>query len=92
MTLAKPKVREPSMYNVVLLNDDYTTMEFVVHVLQKFFQKTLVEATHVMLRVHHEGRGLCGVYPHDVAETKVMQVNEYAKQSEVPLKCVMEKT
>lgn len=90
-TVTKPKCREPSMYSVVLLNDDYTSMDFVVHVLQKFFQKPLPEATRVMLSVHKEGRGLCGLYPRDVAETKVMQVNEYARQSEMPLKCIMEK-
>lgn len=90
-TMVKPRVQEPSMYSVILLNDDYSTMDFVVHVLQKFFQKPLAEATQIMLKVHHSGRGLCGLYPRDVAETKVMQVNEYAKQSEMPLKCIMEK-
>ena len=79
------------MYSVVLLNDDYSTMEFVVHVLQKFFQKSMSDATRIMLKVHHEGRGVCGLYPYDVAETKVMQINEYSRQKEMPLKCAMEK-
>ena len=79
------------MYSVLLLNDDYSTMEFVVHVLQKFFQKSMSDATRIMLKVHHEGRGVCGFYPHDVAETKVMQINEYSRQKEMPLKCAMEK-
>ena len=79
------------MYSVLLLNDDYSTMEFVVHVLQKFFQKSMSDATRIMLKVHHEGRGVCGFFPHDVAETKVMQINEYSRQKEMPLKCAMEK-
>lgn len=90
-TLAKPKVQEPSMYQVYLVNDDYSTMEFVVHVLQKFFQKTLDDAKQIMLKVHHQGRGICGVYPRDIAETKVLQVNDYARKNEMPLKCAMEK-
>lgn len=90
-TLSKPKVKEPSFYQVLLLNDDYTTMDFVIHVLQKFFQKTGEDAQKVMMKVHTEGKGVCGVYPHGIAETKVMQVNDYARKSEYPLKCIMEK-
>lgn len=91
-TLAKPKVKEPPLYQVLLLNDDYTTMDFVIHVLQKFFHKTPGEANKIMLSVHHSGRGACGLYPYDVAETKIMQVNEYARKNEMPLKCAMEKS
>ena len=90
-TLIKPKVQEPKMYHVFLLNDDYSTMEFVVQVLQRFFQKPIDEAKRIMMEVHHNGQGSCGMYPFDIAETKVMQVNEYARQEEMPLKCVMEK-
>lgn len=90
-TLAKPKVKRPSMYQVVMLNDDYSTMDFVVHVLQKFFHKTIEEANHIMLNVHQKGREVCGLYPYDVASTKVMQVSDYARKNEMPLKCVVEK-
>lgn len=90
-TLTKPKVKEPPLFQVVLLNDDYTTMDFVIHVLQKFFHKTPGEANKIMLSVHHSGRGVCGLYPRDVAETKTIQVNDYARQREMPLKCSMEK-
>jgi len=90
-TLTKPKVKRPSMYQVVMLNDDYTTMDFVIHVLQRFFQKTFDEANHIMLNVHQKGKDICGLYPYDVAATKVMQVNDYARKNEMPLKCVMEK-
>jgi ATP-dependent Clp protease adaptor protein ClpS len=90
-TLPKPRIKEPPLYQVLLLNDDYTTMDFVVLVLQKFFHKTPGEANKVMLKIHHEGRGPCGLYSYDVAETKVMQVNDFARKNEMPLKCVMEK-
>jgi ATP-dependent Clp protease adaptor protein ClpS len=80
------------MYQVLLLNDDYTPMEFVVLVLQKFFAMTRERATQVMLKVHREGMGVCGVYPHDVASTKVQQVSAYARKHQHPLQCVMEKT
>jgi len=82
----------PPMYQVVLLNDDYTPMEFVVKVLQKFFKKSEEEATHIMLQVHHEGRGICGVYPRDVAATRIAQVTQYARERQHPLRCVMEST
>ena len=88
----KAKVKLPPMYQVLLLNDDYTPMEFVVLVLQKFFAMTRERATQVMLKVHREGMGVCGVYPHDVASTKVQQVSTYARKHQHPLQCVMEKT
>ncbi|MBM3117730.1 ATP-dependent Clp protease adapter ClpS [Jeongeupia naejangsanensis] len=80
----------PPMYRVVLLNDDYTPMEFVVDVLQQFFALGLEQATVVMLKVHNEGRGICGVYPRDIAATKVSQVGQYARQHQHPLQCIME--
>ncbi|MVW70609.1 ATP-dependent Clp protease adapter ClpS [Bordetella sp. 15P40C-2] len=80
----------PPMYQVVLLNDDYTPMEFVVKVLQKFFRKNQEEATRIMLQVHHEGRGVCGVYPRDIAATRISQVAQYARQRQHPLQCIME--
>ncbi|MGB3426623.1 MAG: ATP-dependent Clp protease adapter ClpS, partial [Burkholderiaceae bacterium] len=84
------RVKPPPMYQVVLLNDDFTPMEFVVGVLQKFFGKGREQATQIMLKVHHEGRGVCGVYPRDIAATKVEQVCSYARQHQHPLQCVME--
>ncbi len=78
------------MFEVALLNDDYTPMEFVVEVLQRFFGMSREKATQVMLKVHREGRGVCGIYPRDVASTKVEQVSEYARQEQHPLQCVME--
>lgn len=84
------KTKPPPMYQVVMLNDDYTPMEFVVVVLQKFFGKGREQATQIMLKVHHEGRGVCGVYPRDLAATKVDQVSQYARQHQHPLQCVME--
>ncbi|HVP08196.1 MAG TPA: ATP-dependent Clp protease adapter ClpS [Burkholderiales bacterium] len=88
----KAKVKLPPLYQVLLLNDDYTPMEFVVLVLQKFFGMNRERATQVMLKVHREGMGVCGVYPHDVASTKVQQVSNYARKHQHPLQCVMEKT
>ncbi len=87
---AKPKLKRPSMYKVILLNDDYTPMEFVVHVLEKFFGMNREKATNVMLNVHTKGVGVCGVFTREIAETKVVFVNDYAKQSEHPLLCTME--
>jgi len=86
----RAKVKPPPMFKVVLLNDDYTPMDFVVMVLQKFFLLNRERATQVMLKVHREGSGVCGVYPRDVAATKVEQVKSYAKQHQHPLQCVME--
>ena len=84
------KVSPPPMYQVVMLNDDFTPMEFVVMVLQRFFGKSREQATQIMLKVHHEGRGVCGVYPKDIAVTKVDQVSRYARQHQHPLQCIME--
>ena len=86
----RQKTKRPRRYQVVFHNDDYTTMEFVVHVLMKFFHKTETEATQVMLHVHHKGYGIVGVYTRDVAETKATQVTDYAKQHGHPLKCTAE--
>jgi len=88
---SKPELKEPSMYQVVLLNDDYTPMEFVVDVLVHLFSKNRVQATKIMLQVHHEGKGVCGIYTSEVAETKVMQVNDYATENSHPLIAIMEK-
>ena len=88
----KAKVKPPPMFKVLLLNDDYTPMDFVVMVLQKFFALSREMATQVMLKVHKEGIGVCGVFPRDVAATKVEQVKSYAKQHQHPLQCVMEET
>ncbi len=78
------------MYKVILLNDDYTPMEFVVDVIQRFFGRTREQATQIMLKVHTEGAGVCGVYPHEIAETKMNQVLQHAQQHQHPLQCVME--
>lgn len=86
----KARVKPPSLYQVVLLNDDYTPMEFVVMVLQHYFQRDLETATHIMLKIHHEGRGVCGVYPKDVAATKVEMVLSAARRDGHPLQCIME--
>jgi ATP-dependent Clp protease adaptor protein ClpS len=84
------RVKPPGMHQVVLLNDDFTPMEFVVGVLQKFFGKSREQATQIMLKVHHEGRGVCGVYPRDIASSKVEQVSSYSREHQHPLQCVME--
>jgi ATP-dependent Clp protease adaptor protein ClpS len=88
---ARPKTRKPAMYKVLMLNDDYTPMEFVVHVLERFFQKSREEATRIMLHVHRRGVGVCGVYTYEVAETKVTQVMDLARQNQHPLQCTIEK-
>ncbi|HNA30576.1 MAG TPA: ATP-dependent Clp protease adapter ClpS [Thiobacillaceae bacterium] len=80
----------PPLYKVLLLNDDFTPMDFVIHVLQRFFHMDREQATMVMLKVHNEGTGLAGVYPKDVAETKVRQVTDFAREHQHPLQCVME--
>jgi ATP-dependent Clp protease adaptor protein ClpS len=87
----KPATKKPSMYKVLILNDDYTPMEFVVQVLETFFNKSREEATRIMLHVHRKGVGLCGVFTHEVAETKVSQVMAAARQAQHPLQCTMEK-
>jgi ATP-dependent Clp protease adaptor protein ClpS len=88
---AKPKTKKPSMYKVLMLNDDYTPMEFVVHILERFFNKTREEATRIMLHVHRRGVGICGVFTYEVAETKVTQVMDFARQHQHPLQCTLEK-
>lgn len=87
---AKPKLKRPKLYKVILLNDDYTPMEFVVHVLEMFFNMNQEKATNIMLQVHNQGKGICGTYSRDIAETKVVQVNTYARENEHPLKSIME--
>lgn len=88
---ARPEVARPPMYQVLLLNDDYTPMDFVVHVLQSFFGFAYEKAHEVMLHVHLRGRGVCGLYTREVAETKVTQVNEFSRANHHPLLCTMEK-
>jgi len=90
-TQTRVKTKKPSLYRVLLLNDDYTPMEFVVFVLERFFGKSREEATRVMLHVHQKGVGLCGVYTYEVAETKVAQVLDLAQRNEHPLQCTMER-
>ncbi len=87
----RPKTKKPAMYKVLILNDDYTPMEFVVHILERFFNKNRQEATDVMLHVHRRGVGLCGIYTYEVAETKVAQVMDFARTNEQPLQCTLEK-
>ena len=91
VTKTRPKTKKPSLYKVLLLNDDYTPMEFVVLVLQRFFGKGQEEATRIMLHVHHKGVGICGVYTYEVAESKVTQVMDFSRQHGHPLQCTMEK-
>lgn len=91
ITKVKPRTKKPAMYKVVLLNDDYTPMEFVVVVLERFFGKSQEEATQIMLHVHRRGIGICGVYPYEIAETKVTQVIDFALKNEHPLQCMLEK-
>ena len=87
---SRTKLAPPPLYTVVLLNDDFTPMDFVIHVLQKFFAMDQERATQIMFKVHMEGRGVCGTYPRDVAATKVTQVVAYARENQHPLACVME--
>ena len=87
---AKPELKQPPLYKVVLLNDDYTPMEFVVRVLEEFFGMDREQATQIMLHVHIRGRGVCGVYTHDIAETKVAQVTEFSRRHQHPLLCTLE--
>jgi ATP-dependent Clp protease adaptor protein ClpS len=91
LTLARTRTKKPSMYKVLMLNDDYTPMEFVVDVLQNIFQKTRDEATQIMLHVHQKGVGICGVYTYEIAETKVTQTVDYARKNQHPLQCTLEK-
>ncbi len=91
VTRTKPKTAKPKQYKVLLLNDDYTPMEFVVHVLRSFFQMDTDEATRVMLQVHQKGFGVCGIFTYEVAETKVTQVMDFARKNDHPLQCTLEK-
>jgi ATP-dependent Clp protease adaptor protein ClpS len=88
---SRPKTKKPPMYKVLMLNDDYTPMEFVVHVLERFFNRSREDATRIMLNVHTRGVGICGVYTYEVAETKVTQVMDLARQNQHPLQCTIEK-
>jgi ATP-dependent Clp protease adaptor protein ClpS len=91
LTLTRTRTKKPSMYKVLMLNDDYTPMEFVVDVLQHIFQKNREEATEIMLHVHQKGVGICGVYTYEVAETNVTQTVDYARKNQHPLQCTLEK-
>ncbi|MGC4250297.1 MAG: ATP-dependent Clp protease adapter ClpS [Sphingobium sp.] len=90
-TRTRARTKKPSLYKVLMLNDDYTPMEFVVHVLQQFFRMDMEEATRVMLHVHQRGVGVCGIFSYEVAETKVNQVMDFARQNQHPLQCTLEK-
>ena len=91
VTQSKPKAKKPSMYKVIMLNDDYTPMEFVVMILERFFNKNHEEASQIMLHVHQKGVGVCGVYTYELGETKVTQVMDLARQHQHPLQCTLEK-
>ena len=91
LTLTRTKTKKPAMYKVLMLNDDYTPMEFVVDVLENIFQKNREEATQIMLHVHQKGVGICGVYTYEIAETKVTQTVDYARKNQHPLQCTLEK-
>jgi ATP-dependent Clp protease adaptor protein ClpS len=91
ITKVKPKTKRPNLYRVLILNDDYTPMEFVVHVIERFFHKDVETATKIMLHVHQHGIGECGIFTYEVAETKVTQVMDFARKHQHPLQCVMEK-
>jgi ATP-dependent Clp protease adaptor protein ClpS len=91
LTLTRTRTKKPSMYKVLMLNDDYTPMEFVVDVLEHIFQKNRDEATKIMLHVHQKGVGVCGVYTYEIAETKVTQTVDYARKNQHPLQCTLEK-
>src|SRR4249919_3382352 len=91
VTKTRPKTKRPSLYRVLLLNDDYTPMEFVVHVLERFFNKNHEAAYRIMMLVHQHGIGECGIFTYEVAETKVTQVMDFARKHQHPLQCVMEK-
>jgi ATP-dependent Clp protease adaptor protein ClpS len=88
---AKPKLKRPPLFKVILMNDDYTPMEFVVHILEDFFLRDREAATRIMLEVHTRGKGVCGIYTYEIAESKVSQVNIYSRENQHPLLCTMEK-
>ncbi len=87
---SKPEVKQPKLYKVILLNDDYSPMDFVVEVIMTFFGKHREEATKIMLQIHYEGKGICGIYRREIAETKVAQVNDFSNANQHPLLCTME--
>ena len=91
LTISKPEIKRPPLYKILLLNDDFTPMEFVILVLEKFFRKSRAEATQIMLHVHKKGMGICGLYPYEIAESKVVQVMEFARKNQHPLQCTIEK-
>ena len=91
VTKTRPRTKKPSLWRVLMLNDDYTPMEFVVYVLQRYFNKDQEAATQIMLHVHQKGVGVCGIYPYEVAETKVTQVINLARENQHPLQCTLEK-
>ena len=91
LTQTKPRTKKPSMYKVLLLNDDFTPMEFVVHILERFFNVDHQQAVSIMLTIHQKGLAVVGVYPHEIAETKVAQVMEFSRKNQHPLQCTMEK-
>lgn len=91
ITRSEARTREPALYKVILLNDDFTPMDFVVELIQTYFKKSLEEATQIMLTIHNKGVGVCGLFPREIAETKMMQVNKHARKSGHPLKCQMKK-
>jgi ATP-dependent Clp protease adaptor protein ClpS len=88
---ARPRLKRPPLYKVILINDDYTPMDFVVHVLEIFFSLNRETATRIMLEVHTRGKGVCGIFTHEIAETRVAQVNSYSRENQHPLLCTMEK-
>ncbi|MDA3967508.1 MULTISPECIES: ATP-dependent Clp protease adaptor ClpS [Helicobacter] len=85
------KLQEPDRYKVILLNDDFTTQDFVIHVLQTIFHKSFEESLNLMLQIHNSGKGMCGIYPYDIAETKVVEVRKMAKEKQFPLRAILEK-
>ena len=87
----RPKTKKPDLYKVLLLNDDYTPKEFVIHILERFFSKNKQEATDIMMHVHRRGVGICGIFTFEIAETKVVQIMDFARANEQPLQCIMEK-
>ena len=88
---AKPRLKRPPLYKVILINDDYTPMDFVVHILEAFFSIDREHATRIMLEIHTSGKGVCGVFTHEIAETKVLLVNDFSRENQHPLLCTMEK-
>jgi len=88
---AKPRLKRPPLYKVILINDDYTPMDFVVHILEAFFSIDREHATRIMLEIHTSGKGVCGIFTHEIAETKVLLVNDYSRENQHPLLCTLEK-